>query len=115
MRKSLLVLAMIGCTPIAYDPATQQASYAKAKANADAQVDSVMLGRIQRARASAKSTGGSSEAWIFAKEVENAYHSKMVERGKVDGPALVTEAVGYLDAALEQDKMLAAKGSLLIT
>lgn len=92
----------------------QPTDYAGAKANADAQVDAVMINRIKQARIAAKS-GGSNEAWRFAKEVENAYQTKMVARGKVDGPALVEEAIGYLDAAPEQPQMLAEKGSLLIT
>lgn len=117
MRKSLCAILLAGCAPmVAYDPAAQQANYAAAKANADAQVDQVMVSRIQQARANAK-TGGAKEAWTFAKEVENAYQTKMVTRGKVDGPALVDEAVGFLDAAPKSDQpqMLAEKGSLLIT
>ncbi len=120
MRKSLsaLPLFLAACAPIvgAYSPAAQQENYAAAKANADAQVDQVMVGRIQQARANAK-TGGAKEAWIFAKEIENAYQTKVVSRGKVDGPALVEEAIGFLDAAPKSDQpqMLAAKGSLLIT
>src|SRR2546422_1044587 len=114
MRKSLLLVVLAACTPVIYP--SQPANYAAAKANADAQVDSLMASRIEKARANAKS-GGAKEAWTFAKEVENAYQTNMVSRGKVDGPALVDEAIGYLDAAPKSDQpqMLAEKGSLLIT
>lgn len=116
---SLFAVFSAACVPAAgyrYDPAAQQRAYADAKANADAQVDQHMTARLERARAAAKS-GGAKEAWTFAKEVENAHHTKMVERGKVDGPALVAEAIGYLDAApkADQPQMLAEKGSLLLT
>lgn len=89
--------------------------YAAAQANANAQVDATMIARIDQARAAAK-TGGAKEAWTFAKEVENTYHTGMVTRGKVDGPALTDEAVGYLEAAAkaEPGQMFAAKGSLLL-
>jgi hypothetical protein len=111
MRKSLVLLLATGCFPVVQQ---SQPDYAAAKANADARVDSMMVRRIEQARSAAKS-GGDNEAWRFAKEVENAYQTKMVARGKVDGPALVEEAIGYLDAAPNQPQMLAEKGSLLIT
>lgn len=118
MRKSLLLLLLLAsssCVPVAtYDPAAQQERQRDAKANAQAQVDRVMLQRIERARIAAKA-GGTRPAWTFAKEVENAYQTKMVERGTVDGPALVNEAIGYLDTAPDGDQALAAKGSLLIS
>jgi hypothetical protein len=108
-----LVFALAGCLPAAtYNPP----DYAAAQADANAQVDATMIARIDQARAGAKA-GAPNEAWKFAKEVENAYATGTIGRGKLDGAALTDEAVGYLDAAakLEPGQMLAEKGSLLIT
>ena len=98
-------------------PSYQPIDATAARAQAQASVDDVMLQRIESSRRAAK-TGGADEAWTFAKNVETAYQTHMVSRGKVDGPALVTEATADLDAAAsshptDAPKMLAAKGSLL--
>lgn len=110
------LFALVGCIPQAgYNSQDYAAAQANAQANANAQVDSTMVARIDQARAGAK-TGGTKEAWTFAKEVENAYGAGTITRGKLDGAALTEEAVGYLDAAAktEPGQMLAEKGSLLI-
>jgi hypothetical protein len=112
-----LLLALVGCIPQAgYNSQDYAAAQANAQANANAQVDTTMVARIDQARAGAKS-GAPTEAWKFAKEVENAYSAGTITRGKLDGAALTEEAVGYLDAAAKQEpgQMLAEKGSLLIT
>jgi hypothetical protein len=107
--------------PPAYQPVDPVTAQANAQAQAQGSVDGATLQRLEKARAAAKaSPGGSNEAFAFAREVENAYSLGLVTRGKASGPELVTEAVGYLDAAVaahkdEGPKMLAAKGSLLLT
>lgn len=111
-----LLFALVGCIPTAgYNSQDYAAAQANAQANANAQVDATMVARIDQARAGAK-TGGTKEAWTFAKEVENCYSAGTITRGKLDGAAITEEAIGYLDAAakLEPGQMLAEKGSLLI-
>lgn len=99
MRKLCLVL-FASCVPV-YQPSPL--------VDAQAPVDAHMNARIEKARAAAQN-GGEDEAWRFAKEVENLYLIK----SKLAKPELVTEALGYLDAA-SGPKTLAEKGSLLIT
>lgn len=112
-----LLFALVGCIPTqpGYNSQDYAAAQANAQANANAQVDQAMVARIDQARAGAKS-GGTKQAWTFAKEVENAYGAGTITRGKLDGATLTEEAIGYLDAAAKQEpgQMLAEKGSLLI-
>jgi hypothetical protein len=119
MRTStfLFLLSTASCVQMMQQqPSTQ--SYARAQANANAQVDGVMKRRIEQARDMAR-IGGAKEVWTFGKEVENAYHAKVVERGSVDGPALVQEAIADFERVAKESsgdapQMLAGKGSLLI-
>jgi len=116
---SFLAFTATGCLvmppPPSYDPAAVQ----RAQLGAQSQVDDHVSGRLDRARADAKK-GGAREAIVFAKEVENTFHTGMNARGKVDGAALTNEAVGYLEAAAKANvadapRLFAAKGSLLVT
>jgi hypothetical protein len=117
MRELLLCAFFVGgCMPAVVPPATP--NYGEAKASADAQVDAVMIRRIEQAREMAR-VGGAKEAWAFGKEVENAYHTNMVSRGKVDGKALVDEAAAVFDRVAKENpsdapQMLAGKGSLFV-
>ena len=120
---SLLALSSAACQafmPPAYQPVNPVAAQASAQAQAQGSVDGAILQRLEQARAAAKaSPGGANEAFAFAREVENTYSLGLVTRGKANGPELVSEGVGYLDAAVaahkdEGPKMLAAKGSLLL-
>jgi len=121
---SLLALSTAACQafmPPAYQPVDPVAAQANAQAQAQGSVDDATLQRLEKARGAAKaSPGGASEAFAFAREVENTYALGLVTRGKANGAELVTEAVGYLDAAAaahkdEGPKLLAGKGSLLLT
>lgn len=114
-HRYVLLFTLFGCLPT-YKAPDYAASHAAAQADANAQVDATMIARIDQARVGAKS-GAPNEAWKFAKEVENAYATGTIGRGKLDGAALTDEAVAYLDAAakVEPGQMLAEKGSLLIT
>ncbi len=90
-------------------------------ANMMASRDAQLAQRLETARAAAKANpGGAKEAYVFAHEVSGAYQVGYVTEAKGNGPALLTESFGYLDAAAtahadEAPKMLAAKGSLLLT
>lgn len=118
MHKALLALPLLVAACGGLVPGYGGAAYATNQAQiGQASVDDVMTQRLATARAAAKA-GGANEAWKFGKEVENVFQTGMVTRGKADGPSLVTEASGYLDAAAsttpaEAPKLLAEKGSLL--
>jgi hypothetical protein len=102
-------------------PKQEAANYGSPAAAMMASRDQQLTQRIETARAAAKANpGGAKEAYVFAHEVSGAYQVGFVSAEKGNGPALLTESFGYLDAAAsahpeEAGKMLAAKGSLLLT
>jgi hypothetical protein len=106
-----LLLLVSGCfAPV---PALQTTDY-------QAQLDADMAQRVAQARAAcASSPGDPQRAYVFARELENAYVSGAVARGAVDGAALLGEAGSYLEqaasAAPDQEGMLyTQKGTLLV-
>ncbi len=115
----VVALSLTGCQALV--PQQQANGYASPAANMMASRDAQLAQRLETARAAAKANpGGAKEAYVFAHEVSGAYQVGYVTEAKGNGPALLTESFGYLDAAAtahegEAPKMLAAKGSLLLT
>lgn len=113
-----LLFLFSGC--IVPAPAQQSANYQAQLEHNQGELDAAMAQRVAEARAScAASPGDPQPAYVFARELENAYHAGAVARGAIDGAALLGEASSYIaqaaSAAPDQEGMLyTQKGALII-
>jgi hypothetical protein len=91
----VLAVALASASGRADDPSKMPPAAAAA-------VDQSVTSALDTGRAGVRAHPASAyEAQVFAQQADNAFVSGTVARGKIDGAALVTEASGYIEAAMK--------------